>query len=120
MTKQYAYASFYPGQPFPYEQAAAPSDYLETALAAERYIASRQLEDADGVYWQEDGQFAYDISLFKGASGIAFFYLELHKATGEQRFADIARSAVLRISRFWRNAADKPVILFPGDIRFGL
>ena len=79
MTKQYAYASFYPGQPFPYEQAATPSDYLETALAAERYIASRQLEDADGVYWQEDG-----------------------------------------ISRFWRNAADKPVILFPGDIRFGL
>lgn len=120
MTKQYDYASFYPGQPFPYEQAETPSDYLETALAAERYIASRQLEDADGVYWQEDGQSAYDISLFKGASGIAFFYLELHKATGEQRFADIARSAVLRISRFWRNAADKPVILFPGDIRFGL
>ena len=27
---------------------------------------------------------------------------------------------MLRISRFWRNAADKPVILFPGDIRFGL
>ena len=114
MTKQYDYASFYPGQPFPYEQAETPSDYLETALAAERYIASKQLEDDDGVYWQEDGQSAYDISLFKGASGIAFFYLELHKATGEQRFADIARSAVLRISRFWRNAADKPVILFPG------
>ena len=32
MTKQYAYASFYPGQPFPYEQAATPSDYLETVL----------------------------------------------------------------------------------------
>lgn len=66
MTKQYDYASFYPGQPFPYEQAETSSDYLETALAAERYIASRQLEDADGVYWQEDGQSAYDISLFKG------------------------------------------------------
>ncbi len=47
---KYAFAV---GRPFPKREAQGPSEYLQAVLDAERYIASHQRENADGIYWED-------------------------------------------------------------------
>jgi lantibiotic modifying enzyme len=68
-------------------------DDLDVALRAERWIRSTRIPTADGVAWPADpgqpGTVSYD--LYHGTPGVILFLLELHAATGDDRFLDEAR-----------------------------
>jgi len=76
-------------------QANADDDFLVHALNAERFIASLKVETPEGTLWRSalDSDAEPGHSLYYGSGGIALFYFELHKATGDKRFYDIAASA---------------------------
>ena len=76
-------------------QVATDQDYLEHALEAERFIASLRVDGAHGALWRSalDSNEEPGHSMYYGSSGIAIFYLELHRATGERRFLETALSA---------------------------
>lgn len=97
-------------------QAQSPEDYLATVYAAERFIAEHQHEDADGVYWDNPEGIKHRLSLYSGDSGLAYFYLELAKATNQERFTSIAHRAALHIAKHWRDIVEDPPIRTPFDL----
>ncbi len=68
---------------------------LDTALQAERFVRSLQLETPNGVAWGLARERPEKVlhTLYAGSAGIILFYLELARATGEARFLDVARAA---------------------------
>jgi lantibiotic modifying enzyme len=83
--------------PFPRRSAVRPASGpradLEIALRAERWIRSTRVRTADGVAWPSDpghtGTVSHD--LYSGTPGVILFLLELHEATGDDRYLDEAR-----------------------------
>ncbi len=75
--------------------ASTADDLLEVATGAERWIDSHRHDTADGVVWglANEAPEKYVHNLYSGSAGIALYYLELHKATGEQSYLDIAHKA---------------------------
>ena len=71
------------------------SETLERALEVEAFVASCRTEGPEGALWSRvpgDSRSAPH-SLYHGSAGVALFYLELHRVTGEPRFLDEAISA---------------------------
>jgi lantibiotic modifying enzyme len=66
----------------------APADYRAAALSAERWIAASAVRDRDGVRWPADPAMPSAITpdLYSGSAGVVLFYLELHHATGNERY----------------------------------
>lgn len=110
---------FETGLPFPRREASSPKDYLDAALAAARYIARFQREDADGVYWQGAGLEPGNHTLYNGQAGIAYFLIELARATGDAATERIARSATRRLALHWREAIDHVPYPFIGNLQYG-
>lgn len=81
-----------------------PETYLQTALEAEAYIRTFQVEEEDGIYWSgylgEKAALSYGL----GAAGIAYFYLELYQTTGEPRFRDTVLKASNYLCKHWRES----------------
>jgi lantibiotic modifying enzyme len=71
------------------------ADYEEIAADAERWIARLQRSTDHGIAWSHSAERPEVVShtLYNGSAGVLLFYLELHAATGEQRFLDIALAA---------------------------
>ncbi len=71
------------------------TDYLDRAFEAERWIGSLQRTTDYGVAWSHSAERPEVVShtLYNGSAGIILFYLELHAATGQQRFLDVALTA---------------------------
>ena len=71
------------------------ADYLELSLSAERWIATLQRKTDHGVAWSHSTERPEVVShtLYNGSAGVLLFYLELHAATGQQRFLDVALAA---------------------------
>lgn len=69
----------------------ADHDTLQQALEVEAFIASCQVDGDAGVAWSRvpDGG-ASRHTLYHGSAGVVLFYLELHRATGDQQFLDTA------------------------------
>lgn len=111
---KYAFAV---GRPFPKREAQDPSEYLQAVLDAERYIASHQRENADGIYWEDSITDGKHLSLYSGATGILYFYLELYKATYEARFANIVNESARYLVNNWRETTrlDEKHHLFPSS-----
>ncbi len=76
-------------------QDASDTDFLAHALAAEKFIASHQIETEHGLLWRQspESEDAPNHSFYHGSGGIALFYLELYETTSEDRFLEIARRA---------------------------
>ncbi len=82
-------------------------NYLETALSAERFISQQQHETRSGLVWSlaTEKPDVYLHTLYAGSAGIALFYLELFKATGEASFLEKARLAGSDINDYVRRKA---------------
>ena len=65
-SNRYAYR---PGKAYAFKKADSPADYLATALKAERFIASWQVEDADGISWDVQTWPGQNLSLYSGDAG---------------------------------------------------
>ena len=109
--------TFRPGKAFPVIKAKDPKEYLDAALAAERFIATHQVEDGDGIYWKDQCSDKEHISLYSGSTGVVYFYLELYRATGDQRFLNILQRGVRFLQRNWKAATivDDEHHLFPSS-----
>lgn len=72
----------------------ATSDPLQAALEVEAFISSCHVDGPDGVTWARlaDGNDSGRNTLYHGSAGVVLFYLELHRATGERAYLDVAIS----------------------------
>ena len=71
----------------------ADQDILQQALEVEAFIASCQVDGAAGSTWSRvPGGGSRRHTLYHGSAGVVLFYLELDRATGEQRYLDTAIS----------------------------
>ena len=80
------------------------ADYLELSLGAERWIATLQRSTDHGVAWSHSTERPEVVShtLYNGSAGILLFYLELHAATGQQRYLDVALAAADDLAAYAR------------------
>ncbi len=71
---------------------ASNPEYLEAALAAERWIAQHAKQTDAGLVWglADEAPEKTIRTLYAGSAGIALFYLELHQATGEPAYLETA------------------------------
>ena len=76
------------------ESPGAERPYLDAARRAERWIAHSAIRDGRGTAWPSDPADAKSVqsSLYSGTPGIVLFYLELHAATGDERYLREARA----------------------------
>lgn len=69
----------------------ADQDVLQQALEVEAFIASCRADGEVGTSWQRiPGGGSSRHTLYHGSAGVVLFYLELHRATGEQPYLDTA------------------------------
>lgn len=67
-------------------------DTLQRVLEVEAFIASCRVDNNNGTTWARipDGSGSGRHTLYHGSAGVILFYLELHRAAGDQRFLDTA------------------------------
>lgn len=100
---------YWPGKAFRMIPVTDYREYLNTALEAEAFIHQFQVEDTDGIYWAGYlGGDAISLSYGCGAAGIAYFYLELYKATGDERFKETVLKAGAYLCKHWRDPLNAP------------
>ena len=74
---------------------------MRRVLEVEAFLRSCRSDDPDGAAWsQVPGGAATKRNLYHGSAGVTLFHLELHRATGEQRFLDDAVEAADDILSF--------------------
>jgi lantibiotic modifying enzyme len=68
------------------------TELLQYALETEAFIASCHVDGTAGSAWARvpDGSGPSRHNLYHGSAGVVLFYLELHRATGEQQHLDAA------------------------------
>ena len=73
------------------QQPARP--YLDAAVEAARWIDASAITTEHGVTWPADPNDPRSVgnSLYSGSPGVVLFMLELHRATGDQKYLDRAR-----------------------------
>jgi lantibiotic modifying enzyme len=88
------------------------ADYLELSLSAERWIATLRRPTDHGVAWSHSTERSEVVShtLYNGSAGILLFYLELHAATAQPRFLDVALAAADELAAYasatkWQSCA---------------
>ncbi|MBL0172191.1 MAG: hypothetical protein IPP90_15995 [Gemmatimonadaceae bacterium] len=69
--------------------------YLDAALRAERWIARSAIKDGGRITWPANPGDPKSVqqNLYSGSAGVLLFYLELHRATGDARYLQVARGA---------------------------
>ncbi len=92
------------------------TNYLETARKAERWIDSMKRTTDHGVAWAHSTQRPDTIShtLYNGSAGIILYYLELHKATGERRFFDIACAGADDLAAYAQSVQRQSCAIYTG------
>ncbi len=73
----------------------SPEQLLDVARRAERWIDTHRKDTEHGIVWglADEAPERFVHTLYSGSAGIALFYLELHRATGEAGYLDRARRA---------------------------
>jgi len=89
---------------------------LDIALEAERWISSLQRTTDHGIAWGHSREEPDRIShtLYNGSPGIIVFYLELHSATEQTHFLDIACSGADDLASYARTTSPKSCSLSAG------
>lgn len=126
---------------YAYVNTITTQDILTTAMETEKYISEYEKSSTDGIYWDYDPEFektpklekvyadivdkintesntvkisAEDLSLYSGAAGIAYYYLQLYKTTQENIYLEKAKKGANHVSKNWRKLVDaKSMILLP-------
>lgn len=77
----------------------ATRDYLDAALAAERWIRASAQRAGNATLWPADPRDPASVShnLYTGMPGIVLFYLEAYSATRNPAFLDAARSGAMAL-----------------------
>lgn len=79
-------------------------DYLKAAIETASWIDKHKITDEKGTRWEISGTegkepdavesaFLTDTSLYGGAAGIGYFYLQLYEVTGKEAYLDEAKAA---------------------------
>lgn len=65
---------------------------MEQVMEVEAFLSACRTDDTDAARWARvaGSQRGNTRTLYHGSAGVVLFYLELHRATGEQRFLDEA------------------------------
>jgi len=87
--------------------AAAPgAEFAKAARDIGDFLLKTARHDGDAQYWAQfeggpkalaDNQRQFPLALYNGVAGTGFFFLSLHRATGEPRYLEAARGAGLRL-----------------------
>lgn len=95
--------AFHSGSRYALRVVRNPKEYLDSALRGERYIARYQRHSEDGLYWTDPGRGqSVGLSWYSGVAGLSSLYAQLYRATGEDRFADIASESARYLTRHWK------------------
>jgi lantibiotic modifying enzyme len=91
-------------------EAAPPSDrpYLDAAVETAKWLEAMAVKTEHGLTWPAvPGDPATVTSnLYAGSAGVALFFLEAHRATGERRYLEHARGAADHIAATFDETAD--------------
>ena len=89
-------------------RAPASREYLDAALAAERWIRASAQRAGNSTLWpaQPSDPKSVSYNLYTGMPGIVLFYLEAWHATGDKAFLDFARSGATALVARMENEAD--------------
>lgn len=98
--------NFEVGKKFDQKEPSSVEEYLEAAEAAHKYLDTLKVETEDGVYWADPDSNLKDGSLYTGASGISYFYLELYKVTGDKKYAKLVRKAADYQHVHWKSTEE--------------
>jgi lantibiotic modifying enzyme len=90
--------------------------HLETALMAQRWIDTHKRLTEHGIAWSHSAQRADVVShtLYNGSAGIIIFHLELHAASGDARFLEIARAAADDLAAYARESQRQSCAIYTG------
>ena len=67
----------------------AADERLARILEVEAFLDSCRIDGANGARWQRTPEGSESPhSLYHGSAGVVLFYLELYRATGDDRFLD--------------------------------
>ena len=66
------------------------NETLQRVLEVEAFLASCRVQSDGGSTWERVPGASPRNTLYHGGAGVVLFYLELHRATGDERFLDIA------------------------------
>ncbi|MHC4956290.1 MAG: lanthionine synthetase LanC family protein [Planctomycetota bacterium] len=118
---------------------ASADDYLNAARGIGDYLVKTARHDGDAVYWaQYEGpgpaaigeELHFPVSLYSGLTGTGYFLLNLHLATGENKYLDAAKGAGRRLLKLakpapkggtqWRATYDRSGRSVPDGWRVGL
>src|SRR5262249_12444486 len=74
---------------------AKDADYLSAAREAARWLESCRVVDGDTSVWPADPRNPKSVTpnLYSGVAGVALFWLEAHRATGDDKYLDFAKGA---------------------------
>jgi len=105
-----------------------PEEYLETALATEKYLESNRIDGPKGTYWRIDGIHDKgtdtDITFYSGTAGVVYFYLKLYETTKNETYLDTVKDgATYLLNNLENYIAFPPAPLLPGSndgLYFGL
>lgn len=96
-------------------------DYLKAAEDTANWIKKYEIADEAGKRWKITGTegkeldavesaFLTDTSLYGGASGVGYFYLQLYEVTGKEEYLDEAKAA----AKYIINSYKKEEVVNPG------
>lgn len=77
-------------------------EYLDAALGAEKTLEQKCIRTEQGIYWKDGLQIQPDISFYSGSAGIAYFYIKLYAATGEEKYKKIIDEAMDYLLANWQ------------------
>jgi len=92
-----------------------PDTRLDRILEVEAFIASCRVDGAHGTLWgrtRDGGDSPH--TLYHGSAGVVLFYLELHRATGDDRFLDIAVSGADELLAHTAELSDGSIAIYSG------
>ncbi len=78
-------------------------EYLDAALGAEKTLEQKCIRTEKGVYWKDGLQVQPDISFYSGSAGIAYFYIKLYAATGDEKYKTIINEAIDYLLATWQD-----------------
>ena len=92
------------------------NDPTQHALEVEAFIASRCVDGEVGPRWSRRhvGSGSSGTDLYHGNAGVVLFYLELHRATDERRFIDIAVEGGRELVASVTGADDSSIAIYSG------
>lgn len=95
-------------------------DYLEAAIKTAEYIQKNEIKAARGKYWTLSGSgekeqdevesaFLSNRSLYAGAAGIGYFFIQLYEVTKDQKWLEEAKEAAeYLIDSYDKSVSNKP------------